>query len=105
MTAKSGQSCSGFTAAGTLMARPLRWVMTARIWRAPVTWWSSESITGLNMFGFLYLADAMGKEYADSGNAGMLDIVAALQWVHDNIARFGGDPGNVTIFGQSGGGG
>ena len=58
----------------------------------------------LNVFGFLYLADA-GKDYADSGNAGMLDIVAALQWTHDNIARFGGDPGNVTIFGQSGGGG
>jgi para-nitrobenzyl esterase len=58
----------------------------------------------LNVFGFLYLADAGGKDYADSGNAGMLDIVAALQWIHDNIARFGGDPGNVTIFGQSGGG-
>src|SRR6185436_10415208 len=44
-------------------------------------------------------------KYADSGNAGMLDIVAALQWVRDNIAAFGGDAGNVTIFGQSGGGG
>src|ERR1044071_1225714 len=40
-----------------------------------------------------------------SGNAGMLDIVQALEWVRDNIAAFGGDPGNVTIFGQSGGGG
>ena len=40
-----------------------------------------------------------------SGNAGVLDLVAALEWVRDNIARFGGDPGNVTIFGQSGGGG
>ncbi len=58
----------------------------------------------LNAFGYLYLADLGGARYADSGNAGMLDIVAALQWVHDNIANFGGDAGNVTIFGQSGGG-
>jgi para-nitrobenzyl esterase len=54
-------------------------------------------------FGFLYLGDLLGPEYADSGNAGMLDIIAALQWVRDNIGHFGGDPGNVTIFGQSGG--
>jgi para-nitrobenzyl esterase len=57
----------------------------------------------LGPFGFLYLGDLLGSDYADSGNVGMLDIVAALQWVHDNIAHFGGDPGNVTIFGQSGG--
>ncbi len=56
----------------------------------------------LNLFGFLYLADR-GEEFVDSGNAGMLDAVAALQWVRDNIAQFGGDPGNVTLFGQSGG--
>jgi para-nitrobenzyl esterase len=59
----------------------------------------------LNLFGFLYLGEIGGQKYADSGNAGMLDIVAALQWVRDNIAAFGGDAGNVTIFGQSGGGG
>jgi para-nitrobenzyl esterase len=58
----------------------------------------------LNIVGHLYLG-AAGTEFADSGNVGMLDIVASLQWVRDNIARFGGDPGNVTIFGQSGGGG
>jgi para-nitrobenzyl esterase len=58
----------------------------------------------LNLFGFLYLGDAGGEKYADSGNAGLLDIVAVLQWVHDNIGHFGGNPGNVTIFGQSGGG-
>ena len=59
----------------------------------------------LNVFGFLYLADIGGEKYTNASNVGMLDIVAALEWVRDNIAAFGGDPGNVTIFGQSGGGG
>lgn len=57
----------------------------------------------LSIFGFLYLGHLGGSEYAESGNVGMLDLVAALRWVHDNISAFGGDPGNVTIFGQSGG--
>ena len=59
----------------------------------------------LNVFGHLYLAELGGEKYADSGNVGMLDIVAALQWVRDNIAVFGGDPSKVLIFGESGGGG
>ena len=59
----------------------------------------------LNLFGYLNLAEVGGERYASSGNVGMLDIVAVLEWVRDNIANFGGDPGNVTIFGQSGGGG
>lgn len=58
----------------------------------------------LNVLGFLDLSDC-GEEYASSGNAGLLDLVAALQWVNRNIGAFGGDPSNVTIFGQSGGGG
>ena len=58
----------------------------------------------LNAFGFLYLAHLGGK-WANASNAGMLDIVAALEWIRDNIAAFGGDPQNVTIFGQSGGAG
>jgi para-nitrobenzyl esterase len=58
----------------------------------------------LNVFGYLYLGELAGKAYDQSGNAGMLDLVAALEWVRDNVARFGGDPGNVTIFGESGGG-
>jgi para-nitrobenzyl esterase len=58
----------------------------------------------LNAFGHLYLGKKGGERYADSGNAGMLDIILALQWVRDNIAQFGGDPRNVTIFGESGGG-
>jgi para-nitrobenzyl esterase len=57
----------------------------------------------LNALGYLYLGD-FHPDFADSGNAGQLDIILALQWVRDNIANFGGDPGNVTIFGQSGGG-
>jgi para-nitrobenzyl esterase len=59
----------------------------------------------LNIFGFFHLADVGGEKYAASGNVGMLDLVAGLQWVHDNISAFGGDPNNVMIFGQSGGGG
>lgn len=58
----------------------------------------------LNVLGFLDLS-AFGEKYAKSGNAGLLDLVAALQWVNKNIASFGGDASNVTIFGQSGGGG
>lgn len=58
----------------------------------------------LNSLGFLYLAELGGEAYADSGNAGMLDLVLALQWVRDNITEFGGDPGRVLVFGESGGG-
>ena len=58
----------------------------------------------LNVFGYFHLADVGGEKYAASGNAGMLDLVLALEWVRDNIASFGGDSGNVLIFGESGGG-
>jgi para-nitrobenzyl esterase len=58
----------------------------------------------LNVLGCLNLAESGGERYAASGNVSMLDLVAALEWVRDNIARFGGDPGNVMVFGQSGGG-
>jgi para-nitrobenzyl esterase len=57
----------------------------------------------LNLFGFLHLGDAEGGRYLDAGNVGMLDVVTALRWVRDNAAVFGGDAGNVTVFGQSGG--
>ena len=57
----------------------------------------------LNAFGYLYLGD-LAPEYAQSGNAGQLDLVLALEWVRANIAEFGGDPSRVLIFGQSGGG-
>ncbi|HEX3838177.1 MAG TPA: carboxylesterase family protein [Steroidobacteraceae bacterium] len=59
----------------------------------------------LGPLGYLYLAGLGSAQYANSSNVGNLDIVAALEWVRDNIATFGADPGNVTIFGQSGGGG
>jgi para-nitrobenzyl esterase len=52
--------------------------------------------------GHLYLAEIGGEEYADSGNAGTLDIVLALQWIRDNIESFGGDPSRVTLWGCSG---
>ncbi|MGD9903959.1 MAG: carboxylesterase/lipase family protein [Dehalococcoidia bacterium] len=58
----------------------------------------------LNVLGFTFLDEIGGAEFAGSGDAGMLDIVHALKWVRDHIERFGGDPGNVTVFGQSGGG-
>jgi para-nitrobenzyl esterase len=58
----------------------------------------------LGPLGYCDLAAVGGERFAASGNVGMLDIVKALEWVRDNIAAFGGDPGNVTIMGQSGGG-
>ena len=57
----------------------------------------------LNAFGYMYLGD-LAPEYAESGNAGQLDLILALKWVRDNITEFGGDPSRVLIFGQSGGG-
>ena len=59
----------------------------------------------LNAFGFLYLAELGDERLRQSANVGMQDIVMALEWVRDNIAALGGNPANVTIFGQSGGGG
>jgi para-nitrobenzyl esterase len=59
----------------------------------------------LGLLGFLYLNEVGGDEWGSTANAGMLDLVAALEWVQSNVAAFGGDPGAVTIFGHSGGGG
>jgi para-nitrobenzyl esterase len=58
----------------------------------------------LNVLGFTNLVEAFGRDYSQSGDVGMLDIVQALRWVRNNIERFGGDPNTVMIFGQSGGG-
>lgn len=58
----------------------------------------------LGPLGFSDFSSVGGEEFANSGNVGMLDIVAALRWVNDNIENFGGDPANVTVMGQSGGG-
>ncbi len=58
----------------------------------------------LNAFGYLYLAELGGEDFQHSGNVGQLDLVQALQWVREHAQEFGGDAGNVTVFGQSGGG-
>lgn len=58
----------------------------------------------LGPIGFTDLSGVGGEKYASSGNVSQLDIIASLHWVRDNIVNFGGDPGNVTIMGQSGGG-
>jgi para-nitrobenzyl esterase len=58
----------------------------------------------LNIFGYLYLAELGGERYADSGNVGQHDLIAALRWIRDNVGEFGGDPDNVLVFGESGGG-
>ncbi|MCX7384718.1 MAG: carboxylesterase family protein [Alphaproteobacteria bacterium] len=79
-------------------------------------WWTGEDLARhqdvvvvtlnhrLNIFGFLYLDELGGAAHGLAANAGMRDIVAALEWVRDNIGSFGGDADNITIFGQSGGG-
>ena len=58
----------------------------------------------LNAFGYLFLGDIAGAAYRASGNVGQLDLVQALQWIRAHAREFGGDPGNITVFGQSGGG-
>jgi para-nitrobenzyl esterase len=57
----------------------------------------------LGVLGFLYLEELMGETATSSGNYGLLDQIAALRWVHENIPAFGGDPDNVTVFGESAG--
>jgi para-nitrobenzyl esterase len=59
----------------------------------------------LNVFGYYQMPPEAGPALQDSGNAGMFDLIASLQWVHDNISKFGGDRDRVTIFGESGGAG
>ena len=58
----------------------------------------------LNVFGHCYLGGVLGNDFRQSGNVGYLDLIAAMKWVRENIAEFGGDPNNVMIYGQSGGG-
>lgn len=84
------------TGSGTLVLGSDRWVREEDIVTVGIN-------HRLNVFGYLYLG-AFDKKYAESGMAGMLDLVLALEWVRDNIEGFGGDPEKVTIMGESGGG-
>jgi para-nitrobenzyl esterase len=74
------------------------------------TWFARNGVVLVSInyrlaaFGFLHLADLFGTEFAGSGNLGLLDQIAALEWVRDSIDSFGGDPDNVTVFGESAGG-
>ena len=86
----SGSAASGYQDGGNL-ARTFDVVVVATNHR-------------LGLVGYLYLGELGGEEYATSGNQGLLDIVDGLKWVRENIAAFGGDPANVMIFGESGGG-
>jgi para-nitrobenzyl esterase len=86
----SGSAASGYQDGGNL-ARTFDVVVVATNHR-------------LGIFGYLYLGDLGGEEYATSGNQGLLDIRDGLKWVKQNIDAFGGDPDNVMIFGESGGG-
>ena len=98
------RSWSGFTAALSLSAR------------VPTPMYDSDRLPKrgnvvlvtinyrLGMLGFLRLKDATGGKIPATGNEGLMDQVAALKWVKDNIAAFGGDPENVTVFGESAGG-
>lgn len=90
-------------AADFLPARPLSRCLRGRKHGAGRELRGGVTEHRLNILGYLDLSD-FGEEYANSGNAGGDDIILALQWVRDNIAAFGGDPGCVTVFGQSGGG-
>ena len=92
-------------AADSVSAHPMNCPRTkARRWRAITTWCRCRSIIGSTCSGFFDVSEIGGSAYEDSVNVGMTDLVAALQWVHENIANFGGDPDKVMIYGQSGGG-
>ena len=102
-TTRAGPSWCGSTAARSSGARATRPGTTARTF---ATHGDVVVVTinyRLGPFGFLHLADLFDGEFAGSGNAGILDQIAALEWVRDCIAAFGGDPGHVTVFGESAG--
>ena len=102
---RSGRSWCGSMAARSPTAPPMPPGCKARGWPGAATWSSSPSTSGSTSSASSICRRSAEPDFAASGNAGTLDMIAALEWVRDNIDRFGGDPGNVTIFGESGGGG
>ena len=106
MTVKKDPYCCGCMEVAGIMGSALNMMgIMVKSWHVMEILYFVHVNHRLGPIGFSDFSAVGGEKYAASGNVGALDLVAALEWVRDNIANFGGDPENVTIMGQSGGGG